>query len=423
MSFTTSTRSDLDSQGKTREAYYYDSSEASINTVQSATNVGKYTQSLNLNFGSSSTVIIPNDSLLHQVMLYIQLNKTVANQTLNRGWVFGLIDEITYNIGGTTSQTRISSKTIRQINMALCKTREKRDEMLILAGEGYVGASTGFPEGTIVIPLPWSSIGHSKKPFPTDMLAQPIQLTIRIATADKIYGGSQGPTGVTGLLRAEVFTRQTSFTDRGNSLAMEMKNSPSSIYQYPYTAHVSPAPHYNLTSSLTTRQTISLTGFENADLTSILISVHPTVLQKWLTGGELAPCDGVSQELLNLELTFAGNVIWKCPGNSARLLNLLEIEGSSGFASSLFLQKTPWTKESVVNYIYEIPMTMLRGVEFAGAFSNGPRVGSQVLQLSFEIAPLTAIDPLVTAISEAHLTYCYNSQISVQQQMATIHLD
>lgn len=418
--FLSSQAVDLNARGEIVNDVYYNRSQVVVQDCEVSTTLGRFTQSLtSLQFGSTSQITIPNQDIIHEVYLHIKLPALVANQTLPRGFCFDIIREVTYNWGASNSPNmRLSGKSIRQISMESCETKEKRGEALQLAGEAFNNPSpTVTPEGTVILPMPWSNYqgDKKKKGYDTSLLNNPITIQITLHDAGVIYGGSATPP--TALAQGEVFLRQTAFQDRSNSLRMDLQNNPSMMYLYPFYHKYTPVPKYNIPLDGVTRHTITLQEFLDADLQNIIFSVHPTALQK--RNGTNAPTPGVSCELLDIELLYNGQTIYKAPGASARLTPMSFYGGASGIEDVLLTQTTPWGNASIVDYVYSIPFSYAKSVNYEYKFENSPRFANQTMSLSFAARP---VGGGAGVIGELHSTYIYSAYSKTMDGVCSIQL-
>lgn len=418
--FLSSTRTNLDAPGTQVSDTYYNTEEIIVKAAEMTTHIGRFSQSLSsLAFGSTSQINIPSQDVIHETFLHLVLAPTVVNQTLPRGWAYDLIREISWTWGASNvSNLRLSGKSIRQLAMESACTKEKRSELLVLGGESFNGSSgTVSPEATIIIPLPWSNTQGTDKPkgFDTSLLSNNITIQITLNDGNKIYGGSA--TIPTALTAASVFLRQSEFSDRSNSLKADLMRNPSLLYQVPFLHKTSPSPKYNIVMDGVTVNTVELLEFLESDLMNIIFSVHNTGLQ--VASGTNAPTPGASAELLDIELLWNGQTIFKAPGASARLVNMIFDTGASGTDDVALNQTTPWAANALVSYIYTIPFGDMKNINFSGRngyYDNTGRYTNQTMSLRFKARQITG----ASGTGELHSTYVFSSVCGIQNGVATI---
>lgn len=415
--YISSQRPDLNSPGVDVDMVYYTPQDIQVSKTEMSCYVGRYNQSISsLNFGSTSQIVIPNQDMVYECYLHVKLPPTIANQVLPRGWLFDAIREVSFTFGqSNVSNLRLSGQSVRHLCLESCETKEKRSELLVLAGESFNGDSAGInPEGTIIIPLPWSNTSgdHKKKPIDTSLLNNPITIQITFYDSNRIYGGSA--TRPTSMAAGSVFLRQGEFSDRANSIKRSLMANPSMKYFYPFLHKTSPTPKYNIVMDGTTINSVELKDFIESDLQAIIFSVHNTGLQ--FGDGVNAPTPGVSAECLDVEVLYNGQTLYSSPGASARLVNMNHTTGASGYDDVALNQTTPWAANALVSYVYIIPFSSLAPINFAGYYDNSLRYSSQNMQLRFKCRQI----PGAAGIGQLEATYIYNGIASIQGGVCTI---
>lgn len=416
--YTSQKRVSLNAPGTVKNSLYYSTSDTTVSSVEANTVIGRFEQSLtSLAFGSSSQIIIPNQDFIHQVFLTVRLPDLTANQTLCHGWLFGLIREINYSWGqANVSQLRLSGKSLLQCLMRESESQEKRSELLRLGGESLTAANTRPVEATVVLPLPWSVMaGKNKLPFDTSILNNPIQIQVQLNAASAIYGGTDPlPTAVSS---ASIFMRQTVLADRSNSIKWDLMKNPNMIYSYPFNHRQSPSSKFNLVSGSVNN--LELTEFLESDLLNILFSVQYTEDQVRTAAG-ITPNPTASLICTDIELLYNGQSVYKAPAQSARLINMLWDEGSSG-AESAYIDRTvsPYTSQQITSYVYQIPFADIKAMIYDGAFCNTGRFSSQTMVLRFTPRNYDPADVSVRTC-QADFTYIYQAVSEVSNGVMNI---
>jgi len=418
--FISTKRTLLSAPGTKKNSLYYDETSSTVQTVENDVVCGRYTSSLNLQFGSTSQVTIPNSNFIDQCFLHIELPAVVGTQTLCAGWEYALLKNISYTLGAANvSQVQITGASVKQINMLDGGTREKAEAMYRLGGEPLVIPSTQVVSATICIPLPWSSMDYSKgmslKGFDTSLLNNPIQLSISFYGADRIYGNVAAlPTVMT---RCDFFIRERVLTDKGNSIKSQMMRSPNSMYSYPFIHRQSPSVKRNITSLAT--NVIELNEFIDSDLLGIAVEVKYADDQlRGLKGAGSPPNPNASVELLDLELQFNGQTIYKAVGHSGRLINMIYSEGELGAIADTVIN-TGYTEDQTTSYIYLIDLSDDKNTTFRDAYSNVSRYGGQTMQLSCNVRNHLAADA-VQHQCIAEFTYFFSSVAEISSGVANL---
>lgn len=412
----------LSNPGTTFTDVYY----SRINTVQSLAevtyNIGRYQQSLSsLNFGGTSTVIIPNGSLLSSFYLHLEILSAggVADATLPRGWGFAFLRQISYLMGSSNvPNISLDKHSIFQVVMGQCENAEKRSEMLALAGEEVRGIAAGVTYyADILIPLPWSTaVGKDQKlPLPTDLLSNPITVQISFDLGSAVFGGS-GAGKPTSFSNATALMRQGDMLNRDAGLRPVMYKNPQLIYGYPFIHFQSNQVQINVAN--TAQQTITWTGFINADLLGISFGIIKDSDQ--VTTGQNSVRPFNYQELLNIEVLFNGLTMHLSPGRMHKLTNMNSMDGASFVENSNINAGiiAPFTSAPVNTYITWIDFSRLKCEQFTGHYDNVWRVPNNTITLKFACALGAAVGS-----AQVQATFFYSGIANLRQGETTIFFD
>lgn len=413
----------LNAPGNLVSDVYYRDADTRVDQIESLSIMGRFSQSLILNWGSTSNIQIPNSgNILHQVFLYMRVPQIQANEFINRGFLYNAIDSITWTLGSSTqSQLRYDQKTIFQTAMSMMTTEEARSLNLVVAGESHISATTNTPDATIILPLPWSSLrcdmDCTKKGIDTSLLTTNINLQITLATANKIYGGTD--THPSGPLECYVFTREEVLSNKANSIRDELFSG-NLMYSYPFIHRQSPTPKNILTN---VEQTINLAEFLESDLQAITFSAHLVVDQD--NTGNLAPNVLFPLEVCDIELLYNGQTIWKAPGRTARLIPTLYDGGSSSVKCNRIEKLAVPTVVAADAYVYYIPFASMfkKNIVYACEYSNSPRFANQTIQLKMNVSNAPGAGPGTGAGSEpavVYFTYYYSAVAEISGGVSTI---
>src|ERR1700679_1604520 len=137
MMYLSTKRSLLSNPGIKMDDIYYGPFNTTVEMSEVTYNLGRLTIGLSqLNFGSQSQLIIPNNSLLSTCYLHLELPAIIANQTICRGWGYAAINNINFLFGSSNvSQIQLSGQSLFQTIMMEAETAEKRSELF--RGWGY----------------------------------------------------------------------------------------------------------------------------------------------------------------------------------------------------------------------------------------------------------------------------------------------
>lgn len=419
----------LNAPGNLVSDVYYRDADTRVDQIESLSIQGRFQQSLILNWGATSNIQIPNSgNILHQLFLFMRIPAIQDNEFVNRGWVYNALESLTWTLGSSTqSQLRYDQKTIWQTAMSMMTTAEGRSMNLVVGGDEHVsGASAGSIEGTIIIPLPWSSLRAGedccKKGIDTSLLTTNINLQLTLSSANKIYGGSA--VHPSGPLECYVFSREEVLSNKANSIRDELFSG-NLMYSYPFIHRQSPTPKNIVTLS---EQTINLAEFLESDLQAITFTAHLVGDQQSIGG--LAPNVLFPLNVHDIELLYNGQTVWKSPGRSSRLIPLLYDGGASFVGTSRIEQSTALTPQSSDEdngYVYYIPFASMfkKNINYQCEYSNSPRFANQTIQLKMSVdnAPATTpATPGTTGVNNVivHFTYFYSAVAEISGGVSTI---
>ena len=409
-----------------RSELYYETQELNVSKVEVQKNIGRTLISSNsLAFGSTSSFVIPNHNLIRSCYLVVTLQDKIAGElTIPGAWLFSLIDSITYTFGpANVSQIKMSGKSLLAVLLADSEHRSKKEEILQSAGDAYqrTQGSSFDITGSVLLKLPWNSL-KGKKPFDASILSSPIHIDISFKQSSAIYGiGDSGTvTNFPNTMKSiQLVIEEFVLSDRSNSIKKSIMADPSLMYSYPYMHFQSGSIKRFTGAPDTTTFSIELQELLNADLLAIHFGVFADKYETPPDTAAVVPkLAGV--RLLNVKLTYNGQVLQHFPGNLIELDQLVNGGGSWSIIPTLNEDGTAGTT-SLRNYSYSIYFTPHQVSSFMASFSNTPRLPSQTLLLEFIIASdddatrlkLPSTDP--NTKFSLHYTYQYPAVNSVSQ--------
>lgn len=397
-----------------------------LNTIQSLSevtyNTGRYNQSLtSLQFGGTSTIIVPNGSLLSSFYLHLEITPSVSdpNVTLPRGWGIAALRQVSYLMGSSNvPNISLDKHSIFQVLMGQCETAEKRSEMFHLAGEEVIGLTAGVTiYADLIIPLPWSTaVGQKQKlPLPTDLLSNPITVQIGFDSGNAFLGGS----GVNKPLAFSVGTaimRQGDMLNRDAGLRPVMYRDPSLIYGYPFIHFQSNQFPIQITN--TSQNVVTLTGFINADLLGISFGVLKDTDAISTASQSVRPFN--YQELANVEVLFNGLIMHFSPGRSYKLTNMNSLDGASYVENSSLNNAivAPFLSSPINTYIMWIDFSRLKCEQFTDHYDNVWRVPNNTITLKFACPAGALVDR-----ATVQTTFFYSGIANIRQGETTIFFD
>lgn len=415
----------LSNPGTKLNDLYYSFANVQVDMAECTFNFGRYTQSLtSTSLGGTSLLTIPNSSFLSDCWLHLELPPVVANQTLCRGWGYGLIQSINYLFGSSNvSNISINGQSLMQIVLAESETAEKRDELMDLGGSATIATTTGNISAMCLIPLPWSngsSVG--KLPFDTTLLSNPVTITISFLSASAVYGGTGAlPTQFSSAI---LFTRQGELLNKELSLRNAMYRDPQLTYEYPFIHRQSyQVAIQNAIATPTTPYTGYPASFNSVNLLSI-INADLVGISFWVIRDDsVIPAAGghpnpfAAEAIQNVRLSFNGLVYYLTYKQDLRAANMLSLVGSSKFNTVTLtpVGAGPYTAVIQPRYSTYIDFSRIRQSLFSNRFSNVFRLGNNTLTLDFTV-------PAVGAHT-VYVTYHYNGINSVYNGESHVYFD
>jgi hypothetical protein len=420
MEFLQTKRTELAAPGMKMTDQYYTKFNSAVGLAECTFNLGRYTVSLTQNsFGSTSQVTIPNGSLLSKVYLHLELPPLVANQTICRGWGYQSIAAMEFLLGSSNvGLLNYSGATMWTAIVAQCEMNEKASEMFSLGGQeaSTVTGSNLFAD--ILLEFPWSNACGGmtgKKPLDLAIINQPLTFTIRFHAANKIYGGI-GATP-TAFLNATIVAHQGDFTNKEQSLATVMRRDPNLMYTYPWIYHQD-LNTAQFIGSTTVPLTVTLNGLLMSDLVGLYFyAVQVANLQN--VGGN-SPNQFATDDILNIQLLYNGQVMYQAPGLLYRLHNMNNTAGASSFNNSVLTSipgggLAPYLSTPVSSYMTFIDFGRLRSTCFNDQMQNTWRIGNNSLSLRFNTS--------TTNLYQLFVSMQYNAIIELQNQQSKIYFD
>ena len=282
--------------------------------VQNFTNLGQ---------GSSQFVISPQQGVSDIVVqLTMPTIATTTGLALNAGWGYGLVNRISVRYGSSAQYFWSGAQLLLQ-NLMDSENSSKVDAMLNQGGNAVAGASTSGAQAYLYLKLPHNSCRAEGKPLPfsSDLLVQPIVITIEMLSTSSVFivqaGGSIANAPST-LASAQMQVRQEMLTDTSDLLARRVDMN-SHAYTYPLLYFCQQETQIPLQAT-TDKQTVNLTGFRAGEVRNIVL---------WLTlNSEQTPGSGSFAPhkwypISQVTLTYNGEIFSRYDVGAGALWNLV----------------------------------------------------------------------------------------------------
>jgi hypothetical protein len=395
--------------GSDVDTYYYGETNSQKQAYSCIVNNKFRQQFTNLNGGTSQFTISPYNGV-SDIILYFKLQSCAdcSGAMLPQGWGYSLIRQVSVRYG-SSAQYFFTGEQMYLESMFDCEDSRKRDQLASLGGNALTNAELRAavnPEAFVYLKLPHNSPRADGKPlpFPSDLLVQPIIITVELNSPSSLVTnggifvaqvGGVTPSGFPpGLADAQLQVKQEMMQDSADLLARRVDMN-SHAYTYPLMYYPQQEVAINLPQGLT--QNVNLTGFRAGEVQRILL---------WLTKNSDIAQNGSHSWLpiSNIQLTYNGEIFFKTDSTSANIWNLVcdtkepavniyDQDGAGGWSSVLASYVDIPFSQVCVPYDKEIKLL------------HGKPILNAIVNLTFTIPTGNATDYTL------HAVYLYNASL------------
>jgi hypothetical protein len=386
--------------GEMVDTYYYGETNLEKQAYPCITNtrfVQNFTQT---GAGSSQFVISPNQGVSDIILAFTFPNvATDTGLALPIGWGYNLFSRISVRYGSSAQYFFSGSQTLLS-NLFDAENGPKRDQLLQLGGNQAIGSvAMSGAKAYVYLKLPHNSCRAAGKPlpFPSDLLVQPIVITVELLnTQSVVFVGTGGAiTNVPNQLASAILqVRQEMLSDSSDLLARRVDMN-QSAYTFPLMYFQQQEVIVPLNAAQVS-QSVNLTGFRAGEVKSILL---------WLTPTATGPNQAIRWlNMRNITLTYNGEVFSRFDDESNQLWNLVSDEKSSSVTSAILTVATPPTSAAAVSYWTELPFAQVNmAYDKESKLLHGKPILNAVVNLTFD-TPSVADYTL-------HAVYNYNASL------------
>jgi len=286
-------------------------------------------------------VISPNGGISDIVMQFVTPapsgSAVYTSLALNQGWGYSILNRVSVRYGSSAQYFFSGAQTFLQ-NLLDCENGPKQDNVVALGGSALAGNACGNATAYVYLKLPHNSIRANGKPlpFPTDLLVQPVVITVELFSLAAIMTNQGGvlATAPQSLASAQMQVKQEMLTDSSDQLARRVDmNSHAYTFPLPFFAQQETQVQVSSSASSLT-QNVNLTGFRAGEVKSVILWLTPTA------GGASTPGSGGYSPLAwslmnNVTLTYNGEIFSRFDAGSSQLWNLTENEKIAQLNTSL----------------------------------------------------------------------------------------
>lgn len=393
--------------GEMVDTYYYGETNMEKQAYPSVVNTRFVQQFTNLGAGSSQFIISPQGGVSDIIMQFLTPAGAYTTLALNQGWGYSLISRLSVRYGSSAQYFWSGPQMFLQ-NLIDAENSNKADAISKLGGNALAGANCANSSAYVYLKLPHNSIRASGKPlpFPSDLLVQPIVVTVELYALNQILinQGALPSTGPAALASAQLQVKQEMLTDSSDLLARRVDMN-SNAYTFPLPYFCQQETQVPITTdSQNSLQSVNLTGFRAGEVQSIVLWLTPNTV-----AGEGTPGSGAFNPLQwlqmnNITMTYNGEIFSRFDVGSAALWNLTADEKAQAF-NNITQSVGSVAVNSVVSYWHVAPFGQVNlASERELKLVHGKPILNAVVNLSFS-APAPSTSYVL------HAMYLYNASL------------
>jgi hypothetical protein len=400
------------------DTYYYGETNSEKQAYPCIVNNKFKQQFTNLGGGTSQFVISPYQGI-SDIIGYFKLPAMPGGFAgmLPAGWAYSLIRQVSVRYG-SSAQYFFTGEQIRVQNLLDCETGPKRDNLNALGGNAAVGADCSLAAAYFYLNLPHNSPRADGKPlpFPSDLLVQPIVLTIELNPVASIflpvYDSDAGGTltavanAPTSLTDAWIQVKQEMMSDTADLLARrEDMNTHAYTFPLKYFAQQEVQVDLGaLAQAGGSSFSINLTGWRAGEVQKVLL---------WLSSSNNDSVYGPGgwPELKNLVLTYNGEIFYRADDNASQMWNLVCDTKEAGYNAAVQDGAGAVDASKLFTYV-EVPFAQVNiPYDKEVKLVHGKPILNAVVQLTGTVGESVSIAASTTPRYTLHAVYLYNSSL------------
>lgn len=330
---------------------------------------------------------------------------TATGYGLPTGWGYSMIRQVSVRYG-SSAQFFFSGEQLYLQNLIDCEDSLKRDQLVALGGNATTSVSGA--EAYLYLNLPHNSPRADGKPlpFPSDLLVQPIVITIELNNPNSVFVDmeteSQSGTLPQALAEASLQVKQEMMSDSADLLARRVDMN-SHAYTFPLKYFPQQEVQINCGLGSTTPSapvSVNLTGFRAGEVKNILL---------WLTNDTDVENEGSHywNQIKDVQLTYNGEIFFKTASSGAQIWNLVCDTKEPGANIAAQDGTGDWAEGYLSTYV-DIPFAQV-SVPYDKEIKlvHGKPILNAIVNLSF------TTESVLTAPNKwtLHAVYLYNSSL------------
>jgi len=416
--------------GSPHDIYYYTSSTCMKQSIPTVVDTRFYQNLTSLGAGSS-TFIISCDQGLSDVILSAKLPAQGVNGTdytglaLPRGWLYQLINRISVRYGSSSQYFWTGAQVLVE-NLREMPNPETRDRLFELGGANCISL-TDFAVLDNLYAYAYLNLPHNSpngsmgkpNPFPTELIGQPIVVTLEMNYLPNIFSKLSGTTGVAPVALESAYfqVRQVHAKDAGE--LMSMPGGKGHAYSFPTKAfyqneiQVQLANGGQLMPDGSYRYSTLLTGFRNGEVRSIFFWITkdsdvnggagPNVIKNYTNF--ILPRD--------IELLYNGTVYYRTFAGGCQMWSLITTETPPQLECTVLsaVAGPAWQSTPTLVSWAEIPFSQVfEQLSGSHMYVAGKSIQNAVVNLNVAVPDASAYT--------LHAVYSYNCSIMISDKQA-----
>jgi hypothetical protein len=299
----------------------------------------------NTGAGSSQFVISPSMGVSDIVLALTMAAGTYTGLSLSQGWGYMLVNRLSVRYG-SSAQYFWSGQQMFLQNLIDAENTTKANAIAEIGGnavQDVSGVGIAGASAYLYLKLPHNSCRASGKPlpFPSDLLVQPIVITIEMLAANSaliktLTAGVSAASAPASLANAEIQVKQEMLTDSSDLLSRRVDMN-SNAYCFPlqyFCQQEVQIPVPSNTNSIV-KNVVNLTGFRAGEVKAIALWLQPT------DANQNTPASGNYNTLQwslmnNVILNYNGEVFARFNAGSSQLWNLTTDEKAQSYDNKYF---------------------------------------------------------------------------------------
>jgi hypothetical protein len=358
----------------------------------------------NLGAGTSQFVISPKQGVSDIVLTFVLPLDGVngaayVNSGFGAGWGYDLINRVSVRYG-SSAQYFWSGQQLQLLAMYDCENKQKAEDMINLGGNALIGVAgvAANPNAYVYLRLPHCSPRAEGKPlpFPSDLLVQPIVITVELNTLASIMRvGGGGGAAPNALASALLQVKQETMSDSSDLLSRRVDMN-TNAYTYPLMYFAQQEVQVPVAASVA--QSVNLTGFRAGEVKSILLWLEDTTATNNTYKSIWAP-------IRNAKLTYNGEIFADFRQENGSLWNLITDTKVPQIERSAITSAAPPVGDVETSYWLEIPFSQVNlPYDKEAKLVHGKPILNAVVNLTFDA-------PDATGGWLLHAQYIYNASL------------